>query len=41
MLLPSTVFDYGDTHVRVGLGRASFGEALAAVEEWLARRSGQ
>jgi aspartate/methionine/tyrosine aminotransferase len=35
MLLPSTVFDFGDSHVRIGLGRSSFGDALAALEGWL------
>ncbi len=29
-------FEYGDAHVRIGLGRASFGEGLAAFEAWLA-----
>ncbi len=37
MLLPSRVFEYGDTHVRVGLGRAAFAEGLEAVQAWLAR----
>lgn len=37
MLLPSTVFEYGDGHVRIGLGRASFPAGLAALEAWLAR----
>jgi aspartate/methionine/tyrosine aminotransferase len=36
MLLPSTVFDYGDSHVRVGLGRDAFDDGLAALESWLA-----
>jgi aspartate/methionine/tyrosine aminotransferase len=39
LLLPSSVFDYGDTHVRFGLGRASFGEGLQAFAAWLERRS--
>jgi len=38
VLLPSTVFDYGDTHVRFGLGRLAFGEGLAAFAAWLERR---
>ncbi|MFN8811450.1 MAG: aminotransferase class I/II-fold pyridoxal phosphate-dependent enzyme [Acidobacteriota bacterium] len=28
MLLPSTVYDYGDSHLRLGLGRLSFPDAL-------------
>ena len=38
LLLPSTVFDYGDAHVRFGLGRVAFGEGLEAFEVWLERR---
>lgn len=38
MLLPATVFDHGDGHVRIGLGRDSFPAALAALEAWLAAR---
>ena len=34
MLLPSTVFDCGDTHVRLGFGRAGFAEGLAVFSEW-------
>jgi len=37
MVLPGTVFDYDDAHVRIGLGRAPFREGLAVLEEWLAR----
>jgi aspartate/methionine/tyrosine aminotransferase len=37
MLLPSTVFDYGDEHVRIGLGRASFTAGLEVLEGWLTR----
>ncbi|HEY3357152.1 MAG TPA: aminotransferase class I/II-fold pyridoxal phosphate-dependent enzyme [Polyangia bacterium] len=40
MLVPSRVFDYGDEHVRIGLGRRAFAAGLAAVEEWLATREG-
>ena len=36
MVLPATVFDYDDAHVRIGLGRAPFREGLAVLEEWLA-----
>jgi aspartate/methionine/tyrosine aminotransferase len=35
MIVPSTVFDFGDAHVRLGLGRTGFGPALAALEAWL------
>lgn len=35
LLLPSTVFDAGDSHLRFGFGRRSFPEALAALEGWL------
>jgi len=38
VLLPSTVFDYGDAHVRFGLGRVAFGEGLEAFAAWLERR---
>jgi aspartate/methionine/tyrosine aminotransferase len=38
MLLPSSVFDYGDAHVRIGLGRASFTEGLAVFDRWLSLR---
>jgi aspartate/methionine/tyrosine aminotransferase len=38
MIVPSTVFDYDDAHVRVGLGRADLPTALARLEEHLARR---
>jgi aspartate/methionine/tyrosine aminotransferase len=35
MLLPSTVFDYGDAHVRLGLGRRDFPEVLDELVSWL------
>jgi aspartate/methionine/tyrosine aminotransferase len=35
LLLPSTVFDFGDEHIRFGYGRADLPEALAALEEFL------
>lgn len=35
MLVPSTLFDYGDRHVRIGLGRADFPEALRELRHWL------
>jgi aspartate/methionine/tyrosine aminotransferase len=38
VLVPSTVFDYGDAHVRFGLGRIAFGEGLEAFAAWLEHR---
>jgi aspartate/methionine/tyrosine aminotransferase len=35
MLLPSSVFEWGDSHVRFGFGRTSFSEALTALERHL------
>jgi hypothetical protein len=35
LLLPSSAFDYGDEHVRMGFGRANFAEALAHYETHL------
>lgn len=35
LLAPSTVFGYGDEHVRFGFGRADLPEAVAALEGWL------
>ena len=35
MLLPGTVFDEGGQHLRLGLGRNNFPEALAVFEKWL------
>ncbi|NLE73242.1 MAG: aminotransferase class I/II-fold pyridoxal phosphate-dependent enzyme [Actinobacteria bacterium] len=35
LLLPSTVYGYGDSHVRIGLGRVTFPDALAAFDEYL------
>ena len=32
MLLPSSVFEWGDSHVRFGFGRRSLPEALSALE---------
>ena len=41
MLLPLTVFDYGDRHVRFGFGRADFGDGLDELAAWSqARRAG-
>lgn len=38
MLLPSSVFEWGDGHVRFGFGRASFPQALLALEAALGAR---
>jgi aspartate/methionine/tyrosine aminotransferase len=35
LLLPSSCLGYGDRHVRMGFGRANFGEALAHYEAFL------
>ena len=35
MLLPSTVYDYDSSHVRIGFGRANMAEALGKLEEYL------
>ena len=35
MLLPSSVFEWGDSHLRFGFGRTSFREAIAALEQHL------
>lgn len=35
LLLPSTLFDFGDAHVRFGLGRADFPEAIGELRAWL------
>jgi len=35
MVVPSTVFDFEDAHVRLGLGRRGFAAALAALEAWI------
>lgn len=37
LLVPSPVLDYGDRHVRIGLGRKSFGAGLARLDEFLRR----
>jgi len=38
MLLPSSVFEWGDSHVRFGFGRTSLPEAIAALERYLISR---
>ncbi len=35
LLLPSTVYAYGDAHFRLGLGREDFGTGLEALEAYL------
>jgi aspartate/methionine/tyrosine aminotransferase len=35
MLVPSTLFDFGDSHLRWGLGRRGFPEGLAALEAYV------
>ncbi|MEW6650567.1 MAG: aminotransferase class I/II-fold pyridoxal phosphate-dependent enzyme [Chloroflexota bacterium] len=35
LLLPSTVYDYGDQHFRLGFGRENMPEALARLEAYL------
>ena len=37
LLLPSTAFDAGDAHFRIGYGRAGLPEALAALEAFIER----
>ena len=38
MLLPSTVYDYGNRHVRLGFGRENLPEALARLTDYLDSR---
>ena len=35
MILPSTVYDYDDKHIRLGFGRENMPEALAKFKEYL------
>jgi aspartate/methionine/tyrosine aminotransferase len=35
MVVPSTMFEAGDDHIRLGLGRRGFPAALAALDRWL------
>lgn len=37
LLLPSKVYDYGDLHFRLGLGRDGFAEGLRVLEDYLTR----
>jgi aspartate/methionine/tyrosine aminotransferase len=39
LLLPSTMFEFGDRHVRFGFGRNNFAQALAELRAWHERRS--
>jgi aspartate/methionine/tyrosine aminotransferase len=36
LLVPATVFDFGDSHLRFGLGRRNFPDGLAVLKEYLA-----
>jgi aspartate/methionine/tyrosine aminotransferase len=40
LLLPSTVYDYDDSHFRLGLGREDFGEGLAVLDGFLVAGGG-
>jgi aspartate/methionine/tyrosine aminotransferase len=35
LLVPSTLFDFGDSHVRLGLGRRNFPDGLSVLEQHL------
>lgn len=35
LLLPSTVYDYGDSHFRLGLGRRDFSAGLDVLDRYL------
>lgn len=37
LLVPSTVFDFGDQHLRWGFGRRNFGQGLAVLDAYLQR----
>jgi aspartate/methionine/tyrosine aminotransferase len=39
LLLPSTLIDHGDAHLRIGFGRRNMPEVLAIVDAWLTRRA--
>jgi aspartate/methionine/tyrosine aminotransferase len=36
LLVPSTLFDFGNSHLRFGLGRRNFAKGLAVLAEYLA-----
>jgi aspartate/methionine/tyrosine aminotransferase len=40
LLVPSTLFDFGDAHIRWGLGRRTFPAGLAALDTYLAGLGG-
>jgi aspartate/methionine/tyrosine aminotransferase len=39
LLAPSTLFDFGDRHIRFGLGRSTYGNGLQVLDSWLDRRA--
>jgi aspartate/methionine/tyrosine aminotransferase len=39
MVLPSTVFDFGDEHIRIGLGRENFPEVLEKFDRYIKETS--
>ena len=39
LLLPATIYGYGDSHLRFGFGRRDMPEALAGLDQWL-KKSG-
>lgn len=41
LLLPSTVYGYGDSHFRLGLGRDDFGAGLEVLDAYLEERRGR
>lgn len=38
LLLPSTIYDAGDAHVRIGFGRATFAQGLERFETFVSAR---
>ena len=40
LLLPSTVYDFGDAHFRLGLGRGDFKTGLDVLEDYLGTSRG-
>ncbi|MGI5863637.1 MAG: aminotransferase class I/II-fold pyridoxal phosphate-dependent enzyme [Myxococcales bacterium] len=36
LMVPSTLFDFGDAHIRIGLGREDMPQVLGRLEDWLA-----